>query len=355
MTPFLFRTGSLVLLAAIVTVLIACDPGDGATAPPDADAATRLQAVKAKGRVDCATQTDLPGFGYLDPAGKAVGFEVDLCRAVAAAIFGDPDALSIRHVTYAQREELLTSGTVDVLARTTTWSSSHEARWGVFTITMFYDGQGFMVPKSLGAASALDLDGATVCVVAGTGTKLNLEEFFRQHGMALNVVSFEDATATYDAYEQGRCNAATIDKSQLAAVRSTFSNPDAHVILPETISKEPLAPMVPGGDDQWAALVRTVLYVLINAEELGVTQANVEAMRGSDDITIRRMLGVEGAFGQAELGLTPDFAVAVLKAVGNYGEIYNRYLGPQGDAFHLPRGLNNLWSNGGLIYAPPLR
>lgn len=346
--------GLLGTLCLVALALLACnfDDGSESTATPGF---SRIQAVESKGKLDCATQTDLPGFGYLDSSGNARGFDVDLCRAVAAAIFGDPEAMDVRHVTYAERGGLLQTGEIDILSRTTTWTTTREAQWGDYTVTMFYDGQGFMVPKALGVSSALELDGATVCVAEGTTTKLNLADFFRQNGMRLETLGYEETSETYQAYEEGRCQAATIDKSQLAAVRSAFADPEAHVILPETISKEPLAPMVPRGDPLWTALIRTVFYVLINAEELGVTQANVEEMRSSDDIQVRRMLGVEETFGQAELGLAPDFAVAVIKAVGNYGEIYDRYMGPGGESFTLPRELNNLWTNGGLIYAPPIR
>jgi len=222
-------------------------------------------------------------------------------------------------------------------------------------VIMFYDGPGFMAPKSLGVASALELDGSTVCVAEGTTTKLNLADFFRQNNLKLDIISYEETSETYQAYEEGICEATTIDRSQLASVRSAFADPEAHIIFPETISKKPLSPMVPCGDAMWAAQVRTVFYVLINAEELGVTRANVEEMRNSDDIGVRRMLGAEGDFGQATLGLGKDFAVDVIKSVGNYGDVYDRYMGPQGESFTLPRGLNNLWNDGGLIYAPPLR
>ena len=316
---------------------------------------SRIDAVIEKGKIDCATQTDIPGFGYIDSDGSTRGFDVDLCRAVAAAIFGDPQAVEIHHIQYVARGPLLQAAEVDMLARTTTWTTTREAQWGDFTVIMFYDGQGFMVPKSMGVNSALELDGSTVCVAQGTTTKLNLADFFRQNKMHLETLSFDETSTTYEAYEEGQCDATTIDKSQLAAVRSGFADPDAHVILPETISKEPLAPMVPRGDALWTTLVKTVLYVLISAEELGVTQANVEEMRNSEDIRVRRMLGSEGGFGQADLGLKPDFAVDVIRSVGNYGEIYDRYMGPRGESFTLPRGLNNLWNNGGLIYAPPIR
>ena len=358
MHPFLFALLLALVLSASMSLSCQSVNSRSADAPNNeasVEEFSRLELVKSLGKVRCATQTDLPGFGYIDSDGDVNGFDVDLCRAVAAAIFGDPEAVDIKHVAYAEREELLRAGDADVLARTTTWKAGREARWGSFTITMFYDGQGFMVPKSLGIASAFDLDGASVCVPEGTGTQQNLADFFRQNGFTLETVTHKETSDTYEAYERGECLAATIDKSQLAAARSAFDAPDAHIILPETISKEPLAPMVPRGDEQWTVLVRTVMYVLINAEELGVTQSNVEAMRnGSDNIRIKRMLGVEGSFGQQELGLEPDFAVDVIKAVGNYGEIYDRYMGPE-SAVPFERGLNNLWTNGGLIYAPPLR
>ncbi len=317
--------------------------------------ASRMETVKARGKLICAGRTDLAGFGYLDAAGNNVGFDIDLCRAVAAAIFGDPAAVEIVPITAAERGPAVQSGENDMLSRNVTWTSTRDAQWGNYTITMFYDGQGFMTRKDLGFTSALDLDGATVCVTSGTTTELNLADFFRQHNMELHTVVFEDTASVYGAYEEGRCDATTSDKSQLAAIRSGLGDPEAHVILPETISKEPLTPVVPHGDDQWFDVVKTVMYTLINAEELGVTQANVAEMVNSDNILIRRMLGAEGEFGQADLGLNPGFAVDVIKAVGNYGEIYDRYMGPDGDAFTLPRALNNLWTNGGLIYAPPLR
>ncbi len=318
-------------------------------------AASRLATVKARGRLVCAGRTDLPGFGYLDSSGQNVGFDIDLCRAVAAAIFGTGEAVEVIHLTSAERGPTIQSGEVDILSRNVTWTSTRDAQWGNYTVITFYDGQGFMVPKDKGIDSALKLGGTTVCVTSGTTTELNLADFFRQHNLKLETVIFEDTASVYSAYQQGRCDATTSDKSGLAAIRSGFANPELHVILPETISKEPLTPVVPHGDDQWLDLVKTVLYVLINAEELGVTQANVEAMRTSENILIRRMLGTEGEFGQADLGLSPTFAVDVLKAVGNYGEIYDRYMGPEGDSFTLSRQQNELWTNGGLIYAPPLR
>ena len=347
---FVFLVAGLLLLVSSVA---AC--GDDETDAPATQAGERLDRVEARGKLICAGRTDLVGFGYLDQAGNNIGFDIDLCRAVAAAIFGNPSALEVVPITAAERGSTIQAGEVDMLSRNVTWTSTRDAQWGNYTVTMFYDGQGFMARADSGFTSALDLDGTTVCVTGGTTTELNLAGFFRQNGMALTTVVFEDTASVYGAYEQGRCDVTTSDKSQLAAIRSGFEKPDAHVILPETISKEPLTPVVAHGDDQWFDLVKTVMYVLINAEELGVTQANVESMRASDNTVIRRMLGAEGDFGQADLGLKPGFAVDVIKAVGNYGEIYDRYMGPQGVAFTLPRVSNELWNNGGLIFAPPLR
>ncbi|MDA0263624.1 MAG: amino acid ABC transporter substrate-binding protein [Chloroflexi bacterium] len=349
------------LFGLLALAAVAC--GDSATATPGPDSVTpepeakssRLDLVESRGKLLCAGRTDLAGFGYLTSGGANAGFDVDLCRAVAAAVFGDGDAMELIPITASERGPTIQAGEVDLLSRNVTWTSTRDAQWGNFTTTMFYDGQGFMVPKSTGFTSALDLDGATVCVTSGTTTELNLADYFRQNGLALDTVVFEDTASVYGAYENGRCDATTSDRSQLAAVRSGFADPDAHVILPETISKEPLTPLVSHGDDQWFDVVKTVMSVLINAEELGVTSANVDAMQTSDNIVIRRMLGAEGEFGQSDLGLRPTFAVDVIKAVGNYGEIYDRYMGPNGDSFTLPRGLNELWNNGGLIYSPPLR
>ncbi len=348
---------TLVGLLALLLVLAACSSNDedGGEKAAQTAAGARLDTVKERGNLICAGRTDLAGFGYLDAEGNNLGFDIDLCRAVAAAIFGDPKALEIVPITASERGPTIQAGEVDMLSRNVTWTTTRDAQWGNYTTVMFYDGQGFMVRKDSGFTSALDLDGTTVCVTSGTTTELNVADFFRQHGLEFESVVFEDTASVYGAYEQGRCDVTTSDKSQLAAIRSGFTDSDAHVILPETISKEPLTPVVAHGDDQWFDLVKTVMYVLTNAEELGVTQANVESMRASENIVIRRMLGAEGEFGQADLGLKKTFAVDVIKAVGNYREIYDRYMGPQGDAFVLPRGNNELWTNGGLIYAPPLK
>jgi general L-amino acid transport system substrate-binding protein len=327
-----------------------------AEAQPTAPAAQKiLDAVKARGKVVCGVHTSLPGFGYLDAEGKNQGFDIDLCRAVAAAVFGDPNAAEFVPISAAERGPALQTREVDMVPRNMTQTSSREIQWGNFVQIMFYDGQGMLVRTDSGFTTLEDMDGATVCVTTGTTTEQNLADAFRERGLTFTAVTFEDTSAVYSAYETGRCDAATSDKSQLAAVRSGFANPDDHLIMDVTMSKEPLAPAVPSGDDQWADLVRTVMWVLINAEELGVTSQNVQEMKASDNVVIKRMLGGEGSFGQEDLGLATDFAVNVLAAVGNYGEIYDRYMGPEGLSFTLDRGLNALWTEGGLIYAPPLR
>ena len=314
-----------------------------------------LARVLDRGKVVCGGRTDLLGFGYLDESGNNVGFDIDTCRAVAAAVLGDPEAVEIVPLTAADRGPALQTAEVDILSRNATWTSSRDAQWGNFTTVTFYDGQGFMVPTASGVTTIEEMGGASVCVTSGTTTEKNLADAFRQRDLEFEAVIFEETASVYSAYEEGRCDATTSDKSQLAAVREGFADPDAHIILPVTISKEPLTPAVPHGDDQWFDIVKVVIYGLINAEELGVTQANVEEMKSSDNINTRRLLGQEGDWGNSDLGLDVEALANVIAAVGNYGEIYNRYMGPEGDAFSLPRELNELWSNGGLIYAPPVK
>jgi general L-amino acid transport system substrate-binding protein len=328
-----------------------CPETGGAVTP----AQDILGTVLERGKLICGSRTDLLGFGYLDENGKNVGFDVDLCRSVAVAVFNDPEAVEFVPLTAAERGPALQTGEIDMLSRNVTWTSSRDAQWGNFTIVMFYDGQGMMVRKDSGFTTLEDLDGATVCVTTGTTTEKNLSDNFRQRNLAYEAVTFEDTSAVYSAYEDGRCDAATSDKSQLAAVREGFANPDDHFIMDVTMSKEPLTPAVPTGDDKWFDVVKTTMFLLINAEELGVNSQNVDEMMNSDNIEIRRLLGVEGSFGQEDMGLAVDFGANVIRAVGNYGEIYDRYMGPDGDAFELPRGLNELWFNGGALYAPPLR
>ena len=311
--------------------------------------------VRQRGRVVCGVHTELLGFGYLDENGRNVGFDIDLCRAVAAAVLGDPEAIEAVPITAADRGPVLQTGEVDLVTRNMTWTSLRDGEWGNFTWIMFYDGQGFLVPTELGVQTIEDMDGATVCVTTGTTTERNLATSFADAGVTYEAVTFEETSAVYGAYQEGRCDVATSDKSQLAAVRAGFENPDDHVILDVTVSKEPLTPAVPSGDDQWFDIVKTVMWGLINAEEYGVTSANVEQMKTSDNADIRTLLGTETDWGNGALSLDQDALANAIAAVGNYGEIYNRYMGPDGVAFILDRGLNNLWTNGGLIYAPPIK
>jgi len=330
-------------------------PGNTEGPAPAAQGGGILEGVKSRGTLICGGRTDLAGFGMLDDAGNNMGFDIDLCRAVAAAVLGDPEAVEVVPLTAADRGPALQTAEVDMLSRNVTWTSSRDAQWGNFTIVMFYDGQGFMIRKDSGITSTDQFDGATVCVTSGTTTEQNLADFFRQNNMTYEAVIFEETAAVYSAYEEGRCDITTSDKSQLASVRSGFADPSAHEILDITISKEPLTPAVPHGDDAWFDTVKIVMFALINAEELGVTQANVEEMKSSDNVNIQRLLGQEGDWGYSDLGLEPEALANAIAAVGNYGEIYDRYMGPEGIAFTLPRGPNQLWTNGGLVYAPPVK
>jgi general L-amino acid transport system substrate-binding protein len=335
----------------VVTVEV---PGETVVTQPQGYG-TIAARVRERGKVVCGIHTELLGFGYLDVNGRNIGFDIDLCRAVAAAVLGDPEAIEFVPITAADRGPVLQTGEVDLVSRNMTWTSKRDAEWGNFTVTTFYDGQGFLVGADSGIATLQDMDGATICVTTGTTTEKNLATAFADAGLTYEAVTFEETSAVYGAYEGGRCDVATSDKSQLAAVRAGFADPNAHVILDMTISKEPLTPAVPAGDDQWLDIVKTVMWALINAEEYGVTSANVEAMKASENADIRTLLGAEGDWGYTALGLDADALAKAIGAVGNYGEIYDRYFGANGIAFPLDRGLNNLWSNGGLIYAPPVK
>jgi general L-amino acid transport system substrate-binding protein len=345
----------------VVKTVVVTAPVEGTPAPPEvikpAGYGETLAAIQARGKVVCGVHTELLGFGYLDENGRNVGFDIDFCRAVAAAVLGDPEAIEAVPITAADRGPVLQTGEVDLVTRNMTWTSKRDAEWGNFTWITFYDGQGFLVRKDSGINTLEDMNGATVCVTTGTTTEKNLATAFGDAGLTYEAVTFEETSAVYGAYEEGRCDVATSDKSQLAAVRAGFQNPDDHVILPMTISKEPLTPAVPTGDDQWLDIVKTVIWGLINAEEFGVTSANVDQMKSSSDANIRTMLGAEGEadWGYTALGLSPDALAKAISAVGNYGEIYDRYFGANGMAFQLDRGLNNLWTNGGLLYAPPIK
>jgi general L-amino acid transport system substrate-binding protein len=324
------------------------------TVPVAAAAQTTLEKIKARGQIVCGASLGVPGFSYPDDKGAWTGFDTDMCRALAAVIFDDPNKASYVPLSSKDRMIALQTGTIDVLSRTTTWTSSRDNGQGiVFTAVNYYDGQGFLVRKSLGIKSAKELNGATICVSQGTTTELNLADFARTNGMKVNVLNFIDTNETAKAYEAGRCDGYTTDASQLAANRLKFAKPEEHVILPDIISKEPLGPWVRRGDEQWFSLVRWTLFAMLNAEELGVTQANVGEMLKSSNPEIKRLLGTEGNMGE-QLGVSADWVVRIVRHVGNYGESFERHLGPE-TRIGLARGSNELWSKGGLQYAPPIR
>lgn len=334
----------------LVTIAVAASLGLGASA---VQAAT-LDDVKAKDYVQCGVTGGVPGFSAPDANNVWTGLEVDFCRALAAAIFNDAEKVRYTPLTSQERFAALSAGEIDVLSRTTTWTMSRDTDLGIsFVGTMYYDGQGFMVRKADGIASALDLSGAAICIESGTTTELNAADYFAANSLEFNTVVFVDQDEVVKAYEDGRCDVYTTDGSALAAERSKFAVPADHVILPEIISKEPLGPVVRQGDDQWFKIARWTYYALLEAEELGVTQANVDEMLGSDNPAIKRLLGVEGDFG-TPLGLTKDWAYQIIKLIGNYGESFDRNVGPS-TPIGLERGLNALWTNGGLQYAPPIR
>ena len=318
-----------------------------------AHAGKDLDAIVARGDVRCGVSTGLAGFSRPDSAGNWTGLDADYCRGLAAAVFGDGSKVVYVPLSNQQRFTALQSGEVDLLSRNTTWTLTRDASLGlVFAGVTFYDGQGFMVPADLGVQSASELDGAEVCVLAGTTTELNLADYFRANNMSFKPVVFEHLEEAKTAFFNGRCQVYTTDRSGLAAIISSDApNPDDYLILPETISKEPLGPVVRRGDDAWFSIVKWLVYALIEAEEKGVTQANVASMMDSDDPVVQRLLGVSGDMG-TKLGLSNDWAVQAIQAVGNYGEIYERNVVPIG----LTRtGSNRLWTQGGLMYAMPLR
>jgi general L-amino acid transport system substrate-binding protein len=317
-----------------------------------ADAAT-LDQVKTRGQLICGANPGLAGFGLPDDQGVYKGLDVDECKAIAAAIFNDPNKVKYLPINAKDRPTILASGEIDVLIRNTTWTLSRQTGGMFFTGVNFYDGQGFMVRKKLDVNSALKLDGASVCVQQGTTTELNLADYFRANNMKLEAVVFATDEEATKAYDSGRCDAYTTDASGLYSERLKMSNPDDHIVLPEIISKEPLGPSVRKDDVAWFQIVQWTHYALITAEELGVTQANVDEKLKSDNPAIRRLLGVEGSYGEG-LGLTKDWAYRIIKAVGNYGEIFERNVG-QGSPIKIARGLNALWNKGGLQYAPPIR
>jgi general L-amino acid transport system substrate-binding protein len=316
-----------------------------------ADAQT-LKTVKDRGSLLCGVSQGLPGFSNPDDKGNWTGLDVDFCRAIAAAIFNDPAKVKFSPLSAKDRFEPLRSGEIDVLSRNTTWTSSRDALFN-FVGVIYYDGQGFMVRKALKVNSALELNGASVCAQSGTTTELNLADYFRANNMKYEIVAFGTADETIKAYESGRCDVFTTDVSQLYSEKLKLSNGNDHVILPEVISKEPLGPLVRHGDDQWFDVVKWVLFAMLNAEELGVSSKTLNEALKSKQPEIRRLLGLEGNHGE-QLGLTRDFVVRIVRHVGNYGEIFERNVGAS-SKLGISRGLNRLWTKGGIQYAPPIR
>ena len=316
--------------------------------------AQTLKAVKERGSLNCGVSQGLLGFSSMDDKSVWTGFDVDICRAVAAAIFGDPAKVTFLPLDAATRFSALQSNQIDVLSRNSTWTMSRESSLGLmFAGVAYYDGQGFLLRRDAGIDTALQLGGKTVCTQTGTTTELNLSDYFRANNMALKVLVLGTAEESRKAYDDRKCDVLTSDVSQLYAERLKLVAPDSHIILPEVISKEPLGPAVRQGDDQWFNLVKWTLYSLINAEELGVKSATLDDAVKSQTPDIRRLVGTEGEFGK-QLGLTKDWAARVVGAVGNYGEIYERNVGMQ-SGLSIPRGLNALWTQGGIQYAPPIR
>jgi general L-amino acid transport system substrate-binding protein len=316
--------------------------------------AQTLNAVKERGTLNCGVSQGLLGFSSMDDKNAWTGFDVDFCRAVAAAIFGDPAKVTFVPLDATARFTALQSNKIDVLSRNSTWTMSRETSLGVmFAGVAYYDGQGFLLRREAGVDTALRLGGKTVCTQTGTTSELNLSDYFRANDMPLKVLALGTAEESLKAYDDGKCEVLTSDVSQLYAERLKLAAPDGHIVLPEVISKEPLGPAVRQGDDQWFNLIKWTLYSLIDAEELGVKSATIDDALKSPNPNIRRLVGTEGEFGQ-QLGLANDWATRAVRAVGNYGEIYERNVGTQ-SRLSIPRGLNALWTQGGIQYAPPVR
>jgi general L-amino acid transport system substrate-binding protein len=332
------------LLAGLVSGMLACGAAGAAT----------LDTVKARGELVCGVSPGVPGFSLPDEKGNWTGFDVDLCRAVAAAIFDDASKVKFIPLDPKDRFTALQSQTIDILSRQATWTLQRDTDIGLhFSVITFYDGQAMMVRKSLKVTTAKDFNNASICVQGGTTTQLNISDFFRVNGIKYEPVNFASGDEASKAFEAGRCDVFTTDASALFGYRLKLGNPDEFLVLPERISKEPLGPMVRRGDEPWADIVKWVHFAMVNAEELGITSANVDAQLKSENPEIRRVLGVEGDLSHG-LGLSKDWAYRIIKKVGNYGEVYDRNFGPN-TRLNIPRGLNSLWTKGGLQYAPPVR
>ena len=345
--PRTFRSGLLAgaaIAVAVAALAITYERYDTQT----------LKRTVRRGELLCGVSTGIPGFSIADDKGRWAGFDVDVCRGIAAAIFNDPEKVKFVPLDASERWTELQNRKIDVLSRNSTWSMSRETNYSLnFAAVSYYDGQGFMVPKSRNIESALELDGSKVCVQDGTTTKLNLADYFRANNMKYTEVKFARADDVVKAYESGACDVFTADASQLHAQRIRLAKPDDHVILADVISKEPLAPVVRQKDDDWLLIVKWTVYAMLNAEELGVNSKNIDAAMKSTKPEVMRLVGTEGAYGE-ELGLTKDWAARIIRHVGNYGEVYDRNLGT-GSKLGIPRGMNQLWNAGGVQYAPPIR
>ncbi|MBD2022267.1 amino acid ABC transporter substrate-binding protein [Leptolyngbya sp. FACHB-36] len=352
-------TSFLLAATLLVLPLTACGDDPSATAPAQnagggPQAKGRLATVLSRGKLICGVSGELPGFSFVTQDGKYSGLDVDVCRAIAAALFDNPDAVEFRNLNAKERFTAVQTGEVDILSRNTTWTISRDTSTGLeFAPVVFYDGQGIMVKRASGAKTLADLRGKSICIQTGTTTEQNLTDQMRKRNIPYTPVVFEDVNTTFATYAQGRCDGVTADRSQLISRRTTLPNPNDHVILEDALSEEPLAPAVADGDAAWSNVVRWVVFALLKAEELSVTTQNVTQQTASNDPTIKRFLGTEGDLGKG-MGLSNDFAVRIVKHVGNYGEVYDRNLGPK-TSLNLPRGQNTTWTKGGLLFAPPFR
>ncbi|ARV59312.1 amino acid ABC transporter substrate-binding protein [Nostocales cyanobacterium HT-58-2] len=344
------RPWGLLLLATLPLVfsLNACAGQSGRSS------SSRLDTIKSRGKLICGVSGQLPGFSYVKSNGEYAGMDVDVCRAIAAAVFGDPKKVEFRNLNAKERFTAVQTGEVDILSRNTTWTLSRDTSVGLkFAAVVFYDGQGVMVKKNSNIKTLEDLKGKSVCTQTGTTNEQNLADQMRQRGISYKPLVFEDANTTFTTYEQGRCEGVTADRSQLVSRRTTLKNPAEHIVLDTVLSKEPLTPAVANGDSKWFDVVKWTVFALINAEELGVNSQNVSQLASSNNPEIKRLLGTEGNLGQG-MGLTNDFVVRIIKHVGNYGEVYERNLGKNSE-LKLERGPNRLWNKGGILYAPPFR
>lgn len=353
---FNLRRKFTLILVGLALFLLAnsCTSSPQAPQAPPAPPSSRLELVTQRSKLVCGVSGELPGFSFVEPGGKYLGLDVDICRAVAAALFDDPTAVNYRNLNAKERFTALQSGEIDLLSRNTTWTISRQTSNGMdFAPVVFYDGQGIMVKASSKIKTIKDLNRLAICAQTGTTTELNLADQMRKLGITYSPITFEDINATFAAYEAGRCQAVTADRSALIVRRSRLRQPQDHIILDTQISKEPLAPAVASGDPKWSNAIATIIYATIAAEELGINSQNLKAIAKSQNSEVQRLLGLEGDLGK-NMQLPPDFAARVIKHLGNYGEIFERNLGKNSN-LNLERGLNRLWRDGGILYAPPFR